>query len=75
MNGNAPKPTMSIPGPPDPRVDPAAYLKSIHSVRERSAIVMQKASSNSLAHFDVNMDMFQHTAQYVVSMIKVCPRT
>lgn len=65
-------PDIPIPKPPDPALNPAAYLKSIHSVRERSKLVMEKASSNSLNHFDVNMDMFQNTANYVVSIIKVC---
>ena len=62
-----------IPGPPDPGVDPAAYLKSIHAVRDRSKMMMRMAMSSQLSHFDVNMDMFQNTADYVVSMIKVCP--
>lgn len=68
-------PDIPIPKPPDPAVNPAAYLKSIHSVRERSKLVMEKATSNSLNHFDVNMDMFQNTANYVVSIIKVCAMT
>lgn len=61
-----------IPKPPDPAVDPAGYLRSIHSVRQRSAMVMRKAKTNELAHFDVNIDLFQDTADYVVSIIKVC---
>lgn len=65
-------PNIPIPKAPDPALNPAAYLKSIHSVRERSKLVMRKAASNSLSHFDVNMDMFQNTADYVVSIIKVC---
>jgi hypothetical protein len=67
-------PDIPIPKPPDPALNPAAYLKSIHSVRARSRVVMKKAASNSLNHFDVNMDMFQNTADYVVSIIKVCTR-
>ncbi|KAF7502774.1 hypothetical protein GJ744_005164 [Endocarpon pusillum] len=63
-------PDIPIPKPPDPALNPAAYLKSIHSVRERSKLMMEKATSNSLNHFDVNMDMFQNTANYVVSIIK-----
>lgn len=62
---------ISLSKPPDPRMDPAAYLKSIYAVRERSKLVMAKARSNELSHFDVNMDMFQNTADYVVSIIKV----
>ncbi len=67
-----PLPDIPIPEPPDPALNPAAYLKSIHSVRERSKLVMEKVTSNSLNHFDVNMDMFPKTANYVVSIIKVC---
>jgi Protein of unknown function (DUF1688) len=65
-------PSIPIPSPPDPGLDPAAYLRSIHAVRERSKLVMRAAKSNGLSHFDVNMDMFQNTADYVVSIIKVC---
>ena len=69
-------PSVAIPGPPDPELDPAAYLRSIHAVRERSKLVMRTAMSNKLSHFDVNMDMFQNTADYVVSIIKVrIPKT
>lgn len=66
-----PLPNNPISKPPDPALDPAAYLRSIHSVRERSRLVMAKAESNQLSHFDVNMDMFENTAKYVVSIIKV----
>jgi Protein of unknown function (DUF1688) len=62
---------ISLSKPPDPGLDPAAYLKSIHAVREQSKFVVEKAKSNELSHFDVNMDMFQNTADYVVSIIKV----
>lgn len=64
-------PSIPIPDPPDPASDPAGYLRSIHSVRERSRLVMKRATLNQLNHFDVNMDMFQNTADYVVSIIKV----
>ena len=62
---------VEIPRPPDPGLNPAAYLKSIQAVRERSRLVMQRANSQTLSHFDVNMDMFQNTADYVISIIKV----
>jgi Protein of unknown function (DUF1688) len=68
-------PKIPVPGPPDPALDPAGYLRSIHAVRERSKLVMHKATSNSLNHFDVNMDMFQNTVDYVVSIIKVRRRS
>lgn len=61
-----------IPRAPDPTLDPAAYLRSIHAVRERSRIVLTKAKNNRLNHFDVDMSKFRDTADYVVSIIKVC---
>jgi hypothetical protein len=64
-------PEVTIPKPPDPLVDPAGYLRSIQAVRERSTMVMEKAKSNELNHFDINMDMFQNAVDYVVSIIKV----
>jgi len=62
---------IEIPKPPDPEVNPAAYLRSIHAVRERSKFVLDKAKANRLNHFDVDMSKFQDTADYVVSIIKV----
>lgn len=67
----APIPEVPISKPPDPSLDPAAYLRSIHAVRERSRIVLQKARNNRLTHFDVDMSKFEDTASYVVSIIKV----
>jgi hypothetical protein len=63
-------PETALPRPPDPNVDPAAYLKSIYAVRERSGIVFEKAKRNQLAHFQVDMSKFPETAGYVVSIIK-----
>lgn len=67
-----PVPDVPISKSPEPSLNPAAYLRSIHAVRERSQLVMLKAKSNQLSHFDVNMDMFQNTANYMISIIKVC---
>lgn len=64
-------PELSIAKPPDPALDPAAYLRSIHSVRERTSLVLDKAKRNQLNHFDVDLDKFNATASYVVSIIKV----
>jgi hypothetical protein len=64
-------PELSIAGPPDPALDPAAYLRSIHAVRQRSHIILRKAKRNQLNHFDVDMTKFAETASYVVSIIKV----
>jgi hypothetical protein len=64
-------PEMPIAGPPDPVLDPAGYLRSIHAVRERANIVLDAAKRNRLNHFDVDMSKFKATAQYVVSIIKV----
>lgn len=64
-------PELPIARPPDPALDPAAYLRSIHAVRERSNIILNKAKKNQLNHFDVDMSKFEATASYVVSIIKV----
>lgn len=61
---------VDLPPAPDPTTKPAAYLRSIQSVRERSKIVLMRAKSNSLNHFNVDMSKFQETADYVVSIIK-----
>lgn len=76
MNGISSIPALStaniaLPPPPDPAQDPAAYLRSIHAVRERSRIVHEKAKCNNLAHFDVDPTKFRETAAYIVSIIKV----
>lgn len=65
-------PDVPIPKPPDPWQDPVGYLRSIHAVRERSRLVLEKAKRNQLMHFEVDMDKFPETASYVVSIIKVC---
>ncbi|KAL9001698.1 MAG: hypothetical protein Q9188_005332 [Gyalolechia gomerana] len=75
MNGSLPaiQPppiNISFPPPPDPTVDPTAYLRSIHSVRERSKLVHAKAKKDQLSHFDVDLSKFGETAAYVVSIIK-----
>lgn len=64
-------PEIDIPKAPDPESKPAQYLRSIYAVRERSRIVLDKAKTNQLNHFDVDIDKFQETADYVVSIIKV----
>ena len=64
-------PDVPIPEPPDPWQDPVAYLRSIHAVRERSRLVLEKAKRNQLRHFEVDMSKFPETASYVVSIIKV----
>jgi hypothetical protein len=69
---NANLPDVPLPKAPDPNIDPAAYLRSIYAVRERSLLVMEKAKRNQLRHFHVDMSKFAETAKYVVSIIKVC---
>jgi len=64
-------PDVTLPRPPDPNLDPAAYLRSIYAVRERSRYIFDKARRNQLAHFDVDMAKFKETATYTVSIIKV----
>ncbi|KAJ5637171.1 DUF1688-domain-containing protein [Penicillium lividum] len=63
-------PEMPIASPPDPALDPAAYLRSIHAVRERANIVLARAKRNQLNHFDVDLSKLKATASYVVSIIK-----
>ncbi|KAL9581580.1 MAG: hypothetical protein Q9212_003812 [Teloschistes hypoglaucus] len=75
MNGSSaalPPPTFDapLPPPPDPNHDPAAYLRSIYAVRERSKYVHDKAKRNQLVHFDVDSSKFEETAAYLVSIIK-----
>lgn len=67
-------PDIPIPRAPDPQTNPAAYLRSIHAVRDRSKIVLEKAKKNQLKHFTVDMTKFPDTASYVVSIIKVRSR-
>ena len=62
---------VSLPAPPDPTLDPAAYLKSIYAVRARCGLVYQRAKRNQLAHFDVDGSKFGETANYLVSILKV----
>lgn len=64
-------PDITLPSPPDPTLDPAAYLRSIYAVRARSKLIFGHARRNRLAHFDVDFDRFKETAKYVVSIIKV----
>lgn len=68
-------PDVPIPDPPDPRSHPAAYLRSIHAVRQRSQLVLEEAKSNALNHFDVDLSKFRDTAEYVVAIIKVSKET
>lgn len=64
-------PDITLPPAPDPKVDPAAYLRSIYAVRERSKYVFVKAKRNQLAHFTVDLSKFNDTATYLVSIINV----
>jgi hypothetical protein len=69
---NAMMPDIPLPKAPDPHIDPAGYLRSIYAVRERSKLVLEKATRNQLRHFHVDMSKFNDTANFVVSIIKVC---
>lgn len=66
-------PDVPLPRAPDPTLDPAAYLRSIYAVRERTRLVLEKARKNQLKHFTVDMAKFQDTATYVVAIIKARP--
>ncbi|KZF20253.1 DUF1688-domain-containing protein [Xylona heveae TC161] len=63
-------PDTPLPKPPDPAVDPVAYLRSLHSVRDRAKFVLEKARQNQLSHFTVDTSKFRDTAAYIVSIIK-----
>ncbi|KAK7965785.1 uncharacterized protein PG986_000062 [Apiospora aurea] len=63
-------PRADLPKPPDPNLDPAAYLRSLNSVRERSRIIADKATRNKLNHFDVDMNKFPDVVRFVCGIIK-----
>ncbi|ETS86160.1 hypothetical protein PFICI_04185 [Pestalotiopsis fici W106-1] len=63
-------PKVDMPKPPDPNLDPAAYLQSLGAVRERSKIVAEKAMTNTLNHFDVDMSKFSDVISFVCGIIK-----
>jgi len=78
IDSNSPVPNMvmtipdiPIAGPPDPTTHPAAYLRSIHAVRERASLVLDEAKVNALHHFDVDLTKFDDAANYVVAIIRV----
>jgi len=62
---------VSLPGPPDPSLDPAAYLRSIYAVRQRSRYIIVNAKRNQLAHFDVDPSKWKDNVDYVTRIIKV----
>lgn len=64
-------PKVDMPKPPDPNLDPAAYLRSLGAVRERSKIVMDKALKGQLSHFNVDMNKFPDVVSFVCGIIKV----
>ncbi|KFY20463.1 hypothetical protein V491_03696 [Pseudogymnoascus sp. VKM F-3775] len=64
------RPQIPMPKAPDPLVDPAAYLRSIGSVRARCSVILEKAVENDLNHFDVDMSKFDDSVAFVVSIIK-----
>lgn len=76
LNGTSPFTSPStinvaLPPPPNSNNDPAAYLRSIYAVRERSRLIHEKAKKDQLTHFDVDLTKFGDTATYLVSIIKV----
>lgn len=64
-------PSIPMPRPPDPQLDPAGYLRSLGAVRERCKIVTAKACKNELNHFDVDMRKFPDVVSFVANIIKV----
>lgn len=65
------QPKVDMPKPPDPNLDPAAYLRSLGAVRERSKIMTERALQNTLNHFDVDMSKFSDVTTFVCGIIKV----
>ena len=63
-------PKISLPEAPNPAKEPAAYLRSIYAVRERTKLILEKAKKNELNHFEVDLEKFQDTADYVVAIIR-----
>ena len=64
-------PRIDLPRAPDPQLDPAGYLRSLSSVRERAQIVTDKALRNELRHFDVDVSKFGDVVSFVSNIIKV----
>lgn len=64
--------SVNLPPPPDPAIDPAAYLRSIYAVRERTRFVVDAALENKLTNFNVDLDKLSDVTDYVVMIIKVC---
>ena len=62
---------IQLPGPPDPTLDPAAYLRSIYAVRQRARYIIVNAKRNQLSHFDVDTTKWKDTVDYVTRIIKV----
>lgn len=62
---------VSLPGPPDPTLDPAAYLRSIYAVRQRARFIIVNAKRNQLSHFDVDPSKWKDNVDYVTRIIKV----
>lgn len=63
-------PKVNLPKPPDPSLDAVGYLRSLGAVRERCKVVTEKALSNQLNHFDVDLDKFPDVVQFVCRIIK-----
>jgi len=66
----SPIPSIPMPRPPDPQLDPAGYLRSLPAVRDRCKIIMTKACRNELRHFDVDMRKFPDVVSFVANIIK-----
>lgn len=49
------------------------YLLSLGSIRDRAKVVGQAAKDGNLNHFDVHEDKLDDVADFVTSVIKVCP--
>lgn len=52
-------------------MDPAAYLRSIYAVRDRTKFVMEAAMRNQLTNFTVDLTKLRDVTDYVTMIIKV----
>jgi hypothetical protein len=57
-------------------MDPTVkYLLSLGAIRDRAKIVASAAQDGNLNHFNVHEERLDEVADFVTSVIKVCPQT
>ena len=50
-----------------------SYLLSLRSIRERAKIIGEAAQAGKLHHFDIHDERMGEVADFVTSVVKVCP--